>query len=462
MKIKNSAPENKAREVVEACADCDCCRPPMDPPCAVFEALYRLWDQEKETGESIRANALRRIVDLCNFCALCPCPNIRADIIEAKTLFVARDGLTPGVALIEDVERLAHACGIFPRIVNRLLKNGPVGTMIKKGTGIQRQRQLPAFPAESFDNWAKGRGLGELPGIRAKRKVAYFAGCTGRFLFPEVPKTAVALLEQLGVVVHFPEQRCCGMPPLLEGDRPLALKFVRENINRMAELVADGFEIVCSCPTCAFLLRTVIPDRGVYSSEYQEWAGGDKDHILVPVDARDETKGHIKLSRTIYRNVLKDDGIFVSIDPLARIRVAQQTWDIGEYLFGLHRAGRLAFSDGGQNDRLVYFAPCHQREQEIGTPYPELMRLIFGISLEQIDGQFYCCGMAGIMGFKKDFYDISVQMGLPLMNKIRELNPDVLVTDCLSCRLQFDQCLPYPVSHPIEILHKFCSPSDPP
>jgi glycerol-3-phosphate dehydrogenase subunit C len=38
------------------------------------------------------------------------------------------------------------------------------------------------------------------------------------------------------------------------------------------------------------------------------------------------------------------------------------------------------------------------------------------------------------------------------MDKIKELNPEILVTDCLSCRLQFKQLLPYRVYHPIEIL----------
>jgi Fe-S oxidoreductase len=38
------------------------------------------------------------------------------------------------------------------------------------------------------------------------------------------------------------------------------------------------------------------------------------------------------------------------------------------------------------------------------------------------------------------------------MEKIREINPDRIVTDCLSCRLQFNPLLPYEVVHPIEVL----------
>jgi glycerol-3-phosphate dehydrogenase subunit C len=38
------------------------------------------------------------------------------------------------------------------------------------------------------------------------------------------------------------------------------------------------------------------------------------------------------------------------------------------------------------------------------------------------------------------------------MERIQQLNPEAIVTDCLSCRLQFAHMLPYPVFHPLEII----------
>ena len=84
----------------------------------------------------------------------------------------------------------------------------------------------------------------------------------------------------------------------------------------------------------------------------------------------------------------------------------------------------------------------------------ELLKTIPGIDLEVISGAFYCCGLAGIMGFKRQYHETSVQLGSSLMEKIRTLNPQRIVTDCLSCRLQFNQLLPYDVLHPIEILQE--------
>jgi glycerol-3-phosphate dehydrogenase subunit C len=101
---------------------------------------------------------------------------------------------------------------------------------------------------------------------------------------------------------------------------------------------------------------------------------------------------------------------------------------------------------------MVYFPPCHLREQNIGRPYLDLLQSIPGIELGSVQGELYCCGMAGIMGFKREFHQASMQLGKRLMDKIKTLNPEYIVTDCLSCRLQFKQMLPYKVFHPIEIL----------
>ena len=128
------------------------------------------------------------------------------------------------------------------------------------------------------------------------------------------------------------------------------------------------------------------------------------------------------------------------------------TWE-NTWLIFIKRA-ELSTDFGPVPGRLIYYPPCHLREQEIGTPYVELLKMIPGISLEPVQGRFYCCGLGGIMGFKKDFHESSLQLGSDLMKKIREMNPERLVTDCLSCRIQFHQLLPHEVVHPIEILQE--------
>lgn len=132
--------------------------------------------------------------------------------------------------------------------------------------------------------------------------------------------------------------------------------------------------------------------------------------------------------------------------------MAENTYELGEYLAHLYGKGELSTQLGKVSGRMVYYPPCHLREQEIGRPYEKLLKLVPELELEVLDDSFYCCGLAGVMGFKREFHDKSINLGSSLMEKIREINPEKIVTDCLSCRLQFNQLLPYPVIHPMEVL----------
>jgi len=437
------------------CADCDCCRPIMDESCLFFPELYRLYDQEVETGRKISSAELRQLIEKCNFCALCPCPNIRADIIRAKTQFIERDGMKFSVRTIEDVERIGRMCGALPALANRLLRSGLAGAKLKEAFGIHRDRKMPTFPEESFPEWARKKGLHDQPKMTAKRKVAYFAGCTARYIFPEVAKATVEVLRHNGIEVFCPEQKCCGMPSFLEGDRKLTVELANRNLTQLEEVVQGGYDILCSCPTCSFMLRTLLAEGAYYSREYQESAGADPEFIKVPAKPKPGESQPRKIEafdRTIYENILKDDGYFSSLDPMKRVALAEKVFDVGEYLLHLHTAGGLKTEFTPVQRQAVYFPPCHQREQEFGLPYMELLGLLPGLNLEAIQGNLYCCGLAGVMGFKRDFHEASIELGRRLIGKIREMKPEILVTDCLSCRLQFNQLLPYPVMHPVEIL----------
>ena len=447
-------PKEKIRSVVDACADCDSCRYIMDTVCLMFPELYRLYDREREEGEGITAAELRDLVDCCNFCALCPCPNIRADIMEAKTGYIQRDGLPVTIRIMEDVAWVGRICGAYPGLTNRLFGEGLAGRTLKRMAGIHPDRRIPRFPSEPFDAWALRRKLDATPKGTA-RKVAYFAGCTGRYLFPDVPKAAVRILEKAGIDVYFPDQGCCGMPTLLEGDRKRTLDFAASNIHRLARLAEDGYDILCACPTCGYMLKTVLKEGAYYSDAYQKSVGLEPGVMKLPSDRRKTGSADdefVRLKSSMYGRILKDEGYFSSIDPMARIAAAENTYDLGEYLRDLLEAGDLDFEFAPVAGKLAYYPPCHLREQEIGRPWLDLLERLPGIDPIPIESSFYCCGIAGIMGFKRDFHETSMKMGAPLMDKIREIDPDVLLTDCLSCRIQFNQMTDRPVLHPIQIL----------
>ncbi len=262
------------------------------------------------------------------------------------------------------------------------------------------------------------------------------------------------------------------MPSLLEGDREFTFSAARFNLEQLDGIVEDGYDVVCSCPTCGYMLKKVLCNGAFFSEEYQSAfrkvvgeAGGD------PCQARERMASECPGSggratppsprckppegfAHVLSAALRDDGYFRSLSGPRRIAVASHTYDLGEYLLDLDQRGELNRDLGPLPDRMAYYAPCHLKEQGVGQPWSDLVALVPGASLEKVGGPYDCCGMGGIMGLKREFHEASLHMGSRLMEAIVAKAPRRLITDCLSCRIQFNQALPYEVYHPVEILRE--------
>jgi len=444
----NKSPQEIIRGVLELCADCDTCRTHMEEECVFFPELYRLWDQQHEAGVPISEADLRRLVELCTFCGLCPCPRIPVEVMTAKSLYIDREGLPLPTRLFNDVPRLARMCGTFPRLVNAVQSNKAVRSLLQKIANIHPERRLPQFSGQSFFEWAEKKGLSSRK--EGARNVAYFAGCTAGYLFPQIGRSVVEVLERNGVSAYVPHQLCCGMPLFVEGDREAVMQRVHSNMESLLTAVRAGDKIVTSCPTCGFFMKVLLRERAYFSEAYQKSVNASEDEIKMP-EPRHGKKKHGYLRKLLYKRLLKDDGYFSTIDPLDRIALAEQFYDVGEYLSLLHKDGRLDTNFKAVPGRMVFFASCHQREQDMGSPYLDILKLIPGLSVELV-GETDCCGMGGNFGYKNNFHEKSLSIGGPLLEKIRKKDPQAIISDCLSCNLQFSHSLPYPVFHPLEIL----------
>jgi glycerol-3-phosphate dehydrogenase subunit C len=446
---KDKTPQRIIRDIVDLCGDCDTCRPILDRDCLFFPELYRLWDREMESRVPITEEELRSLMELCTLCGLCPCPNIPADLMEAKSRCFDRNGLPLTTRLLNDVPAMARLCSSFPWLVDALCTSRRIAPLLRRAAGIHPARRLPSFAKRNFFQWAKTNGL--TTRREGGRTVAYFAGCSAGYLFPKIGRATVEVLERNGVAVYVPPQQCCGMPHYLEGDRRATLDRTNFNIRSLLQALEVGEDLITSCPSCGYYMMVLLKHKSYYSESYQKSVNAGEDELKVPHTAGEPNK-YMILKKSIYGERLKDDGYFSSIDPMARIRLAENIRDAGQYLARLHAQGELDTGFMPIPDRMVYFAPCHQREQRMGLPYLEILRLIPELVIERVGGDLDCCGMGGNFGFKRDFHEKSLAVGRPVMEKIREQAPRAIVTDCMSCSLQFSHELPYPVFHPLEIL----------
>jgi len=468
--MSQSKPETFVRQAVDRCANCDWCRDYLkESSCLFFRRLFRLYDREHAGRGAITDAELQRLTDLCNLCGICPCVEIRTWVRQAKDGFIARDGLPTVIRILEDVRLQSKLAGMAPRLTNALLKEGPISRVVKRVAGIHPERKLPTFPRQSFDVWARKRGLHEPPQGNGP-KVAYFTGCTARYLFPQVAQATVEVLERNGIAVYVPPQKCCGMPTMLEGDRKFTHATAGFNLRELSAVVEAGYDIVCSCPTCGYFMKAVQPADAMHTPGFRarlQRLAAEEGSDLVKIGERlrrEEPALHGRADpmferaaqpsnlRMILSGLVRDRGYFGAFDGTQRLRIASRAYDLGEYLLRLDATGRLDRYFGPVAGQTAYFAPCHQREQGIGQPWQQLLAMVPGAAPGRVGDPLDCCGLGGIMGFKKKFHPTSVAIGRRLMRKVEAAAPETLLTDCLSCRLQFNQMLPQPVAHPVEIL----------
>lgn len=467
-------PELLARAAMTICVNCEQCRELMeDAPCQYFPRLFHLADRAKSGGKPVSGQDLAELVDLCNACGQCPCRPVQSDIRRAKDAFVERDGLPLATRFIENVQLVGRLCGTFPALVDMVMKNPLLGRFARRVVGVHPDRKMPSFPRDRLAGWIARRGL-DRPKRAEGRKVAYFVGCTARYMFPEVAKATIEVLEKNGVTVYVPEQKCCGMPTYLEGDKPFTLDLVAANLPVLQQCVEDGYDIVTACPTCSFMFKSVLARDAQFSPAYRDriralaaHCGGDTAAIADALT--DDVSGPSGHTSSVASEFLApwvinynlglhaeadhgDVGYFAGRDAFQRIKVAAHVFELGEYLGVLEKEGALHLPAMAPSEKLSYFPPCHLREQNMGRPWLRLLEKAPQADVSPVGQPMDCCGLGGIMGFKADFHAASLAMGRGLIDRIEVASPDRVVTECLACRLQFTQMQDRPVSHPVELL----------
>ena len=134
---------------------------------------------------------------------------------------------------------------------------------------------------------------------------------------PFVGQAAVAVFEHNGYEVIVPEQNCCGLPMLSNGEFEAAEEYFDNNIRKMSDCVQQGLPIVGTTPSCTLTLKDEAPEL---------------------------------LDRH---------------DPDAHA-LSHAVWDIFEWLRELHEAGDLKTDFQRMEMVLPYHAPCQYRAHLIG------------------------------------------------------------------------------------------------
>lgn len=212
-------------------------------------------------------------------------------------------------------------------------------------------------------------------------KLLYFTGCHVNFYQPEIGTAFLQLLKTLSIKPVIYNSHCCGIPLLSNGDRTGAHRAFLRNIQLLKPYVEQGYQVVCTCPTCGLALKKF----------YAEELGTE--------DAEQLTAATYDYAEYLENYICELEGL---IRPIER--------------------------------SFILHLPCHTQAQGTGSANHNLVRLIPGLKLGIVDK---CCGQSGTYGYKTERREVSRGISASLARQIKEqssrLDTETVLTPCSSC-----------------------------
>lgn len=346
----------------------------------------------------------------CDGCTMhCP-PGIKTDEIvdAAREAVLARNGqpfaqwlilrrLLPQSGLLTastKAMRVAQSFGLLPL-------GAKMGKLVLGGQLDQAWEVLPALPKKTARETV---GKPE-PLARPKARVAYFLGCAGNLLFPDVASATVRVLRRNQVDVVVPETVCCGKPAAGYGDREAALTLARHNLDQLSQLEVDF--VVVDCPTC-----------GTYLQKYAALFADDPER-------KDRAEALAKKVRDVA--VL-----------LSELGPAEATAEF--------------------RSSVTYHDPCHLAHFQTVVAQPrQLLKSVPGVDFREAAEADMCCGGAGTYSLRER--EVSLKVLDRKMDNFARTSAETLVTACPSCMLQLSygarrKGLPVQVLHTVQVLER--------
>ncbi|MBN1786794.1 MAG: anaerobic glycerol-3-phosphate dehydrogenase subunit C [Sedimentisphaerales bacterium] len=416
----NFKPDEFMYEVLQ-CNGCGVCRSTESAVrmCPVFRAtgdemyssraranLLAAWARGILTEEDFESEQAERILAMCLNCKAClvECPSgvdISKMMMEIRAKLAKKRGLGRAAKMLSSNRYMSILASAFAPISNIFMSLSPVRWVMQMITGIDARRKLPKFGFSSFIKKAN-KYLAAQPKLADPiDKVVYFTDTFVNYNDHELGFAVLKFLRHNNIDVIIPPQRPVPLPGVVYGDVKTSRKDLHYNVVNLARFIEDGRKIICSEPSAALCLK-------------------------------------------------EDLRFFV--DDLRTKSILENTFELFDYLDSLSAEDKLKKTTFQTTEKFVHHTPCHLIALKEKIASSKVLKELAGIEVTELDGG--CCGIAGTFGMQKKNYDLSMQIGEKLAQKIKESKADVVLTECSTCKMQIEQLTGKKVEHPIKILAK--------
>ena len=339
-------------------------------------------------------NALKYCLN-CKRCEVaCPSGVKVGDIVARAKIKYGHSQHKMRDLMLSSTDLVGGMATTFAPIVNLALSLGITKSVLDSTFGVSAHASMPKYASKRFEQWFK-KVKAHQEGY--SRFVEYFHGCYVNYNYPQLGQDFVTLMNACGYGVHILEkQKCCGVALIANGFASQATSAAKANL---ASIRKASQPVLTTSSSCTLTIKEE------------------------------------------YSTILDQDTSDIQSKVQMAVKWLYDRIDRGEV--------RLAFRKDFKM-KAAYHTPCHL--QKLGNQIYSiaLLRMIPGLDLNVLEQK--CCGISGTFGFKKENYSISQKIGSKLYESIYAANPEVVITDCETCKWQIEGACGIPVFNPISIL----------
>lgn len=339
-------------------------------------------------------NALKYCLN-CKRCEVaCPSGVKVGDIVARAKIKYGHSQHKMRDLMLSSTDLVGGMATTFAPIVNLALSLDITKSVLDSTFGVSAHASMPKYASKRFEQWFK-KVKAHQEGY--SRFVEYFHGCYVNYNYPQLGQDFVTLMNACGYGVHILEkQKCCGVALIANGFASQATSAAKTNL---ASIRKASQPVLTTSSSCTLTIKEE------------------------------------------YSTILDQDTSDIQSKVQMAVKWLYDRIEMGEV--------RLAFRKDFKM-KAAYHTPCHL--QKLGNQIYSiaLLRMIPGLDLKVLEQK--CCGISGTFGFKKENYAISQKIGSQLYERIYAANPEVVITDCETCKWQIEGACGIPVFNPISIL----------
>ena len=391
--------------------------------------------------DPLKSEELHAALSNCLSCKGCTpeCPsNVNLALLKAELMYARwrRDGLPLRERIFSNVDLLGRIGCALPQFANAIVDLKPLRAVMEKTLGLSAKRSLPHYANERFDRWfarhcrtsvadatvarvgdpgrasaINDRGYNGDHRTRLQRRgaVILWDDTFVRYHEPHIGIAAAKVLEALGFEVSLARnRRCCGRPAFSQGNLEDAAKAGKHNIDLLNSLGSQQST-----------LDSQLPGAPILFLEPSCWSMFVEDYRELKIENAE--------------NVAKRCFLFEKF--------------VDDLLANEPGAGQFKHLEAN----VAIHPHCHAKSIMNPAFMKRLAERLPGRKATVLDTA--CCGMAGAFGALAEKYDLSVQVGQRLINKIDNQPPGTeIIASGTSCRHQISDLTNTRPRHMAELL----------